>query len=104
MLAADPIAIAIIINGNIQQMNKLNSTIEVIPQQVQPVQHSELLLLFRRVLVVVLVVVLVILVVVKVGVGIGAPVAAAIEDENRGCGGGGGCCDGGGGCGGFPVE
>ena len=71
---------------NIQQMNILNSTIEIIPQQVQPVQHSELLLRL-----------LVVLVVAEVGVGIGAPVATATdEDDDCGCGDGG--------CGGFPVE
>ena len=75
---------------NIQQMNILNSTIEIIPQQVQPVQHSELLLRL-------LVVAIVENWVVEVGVGIGAPVATATdEDDDRGCGDSG--------CGGFPVE
>ena len=69
-----------------EQTNILTSTIEVIPQQVKPVQHSELL---PRVLVVV---VPVVLVVAEVGVGIGAPVATA-TDEDDDCG-----------CGGFPVE
>ena len=98
MLAADPIAITTIINGNIQQRNIHNSTIEVIPQQVQPTvqQFCELLLLlFRRVLVVV---VLVVLVVVKVGVDIGALVATTADDDDRSG------CDGGGCSGGFPVE
>ena len=76
-----------------EQTNILTSTIEVIPQQVKPVQqHCELL---PRVLVVV--VVLVFLVVVEVGVGIGAPVATATDEEDdRGCGDGG--------CGGLSVE
>ena len=76
-----------IMMNNIIQTNILTSTIEVIPQQVKPVQqHCELL---PRVLVVV---VLVVLVVAEVGVGIGAPVATA-TDEDDDCG-----------CGGFPVE
>ena len=87
-------------NGNIQQRNILNSTVEVIPQQIQrwtvvqvPVQHCELLP--RVVLVVVLVEV--VWVVVDVGVAVGAPVATATDDDDdRGC-----VC---GGCGGFPVE
>ena len=72
---------------NIQQMNILNSTIEIIPQQVQPVQHSELLL---RLLVIVVVVAEVWVVDTGVGDRDGAPVATATEEDR--------------GCGGFPVE
>ena len=68
-------------------MNIHISTIEVIPQQVQPVQHSESLLRL-----------LVVLAEVGVGVGIGAPVATATDEDDDDCG----CGDGG--CGGFPVE
>ena len=75
-------------------MNIHNSTKQVIPQQVQPVQYSELLFrLLPRLSVVVAAVKAVW--VVDVGVGVGAPVATATDDDdNRGCG---GCC-------GFPVE